>query len=63
MKVHPMILIDVLALSTVLCVLSAIALALLPPSDEAFLPALIGLIVSASMVVISAVGLHRALKH
>lgn len=49
-RVHPVVLIDLLVLSSVTLVLSVIALVLLQPSDEARIPALVALIISLALI-------------
>ncbi|MEM0066044.1 MAG: hypothetical protein QXZ22_05845 [Sulfolobales archaeon] len=62
MKAHPIILVDLLALAVVTLVLSAVALAILQPSDEAYLPALSALLISLVLVFVTLVGFRRAIK-
>ncbi|MEM1651662.1 MAG: hypothetical protein QXH94_07765 [Sulfolobales archaeon] len=61
MKAHPIILVDLLALAAVTLVLSTIALAILQPSDEAYLPALSALLISLTLVFVTLVRLRRAI--
>ncbi|MEM4775102.1 MAG: hypothetical protein QW489_01925 [Sulfolobales archaeon] len=62
MKAHPIILVDLLALAVVTLVLSAVALAILQPSDEVYLPALSALLISLVLVFVTLVGFRRAIK-
>ncbi|GEM_PF-3352406 len=62
MRAHPIILVDLLALAVVTLVLSAVALAILQPSDEAYLPALSALFISLVLVFVALVGFRRAIK-
>lgn len=62
MRMHPIVLIDLLVLASVTLVLSAVALVLLQPSDEAYLPAFIALIISLVLIFVALVGLRKTIR-
>lgn len=62
MRIHLVILVDVLVLGSVTLVLSAIALALLQPSDEAYIPALVALSISLALIFSALIGISRSFK-